>query len=105
MLPLAELIGRRARPHIDITTYYTVKITCSIESMKRTRETLLHLAATTALVFRSMTSIPAADGTVEITSEASLMGRDNGSIERLQKALKSDTEILHFDWKIVEQSR
>lgn len=105
LLPMAELIGRFARPRLDITTYYTVKIVCSLESMLHVREALMRVAATTALVFRSMTSMPGSDGTVEITADASLMGHDNGSIERIRNALKTDSEILHFDWKIVEQSR
>jgi putative Mg2+ transporter-C (MgtC) family protein len=105
LLPLAEFIGRHSRPHLDITTYYTVKIVCSFETMTRARKTLLDLAEKTALVFKSMTSVPADDGTVLITADASLIGHDNGSIDRIRDALKEDTDILSFDWKIVEQSR
>jgi hypothetical protein len=76
-----------------------------MESMTTVRDSLMYVARTTALVFKSMTSVPAADGTVQITADAYLMGHDNDSINRIREALKTHTEILSFDWKMVEESR
>jgi putative Mg2+ transporter-C (MgtC) family protein len=104
-LPLAGLISRIPRAAGEnLETTYTLHVTCSEAARSMVREHIRHEIKTTSLTMMSLSSSSPAKGTLEITTEMSKPGRDDGTATRLQASIAALDGVTSASFEAAERS-
>jgi putative Mg2+ transporter-C (MgtC) family protein len=104
-LPLGIVISRI--PHASpehLATTYTLHVVCNETARSAVRERMLHEIESTLLKLTSMTSSPPTNGTVKIVAEMTKPGRDDGSADRLQRAISGLDGVSSVSWEAAERA-
>jgi putative Mg2+ transporter-C (MgtC) family protein len=104
-LPLANAISRIPRAAGEqVATTYTLRVRCSEQARPAVREQILRKIHRTSLALTAMSSSAPSNGMIEIVTEMTKPGDDDGAADRVLQALEAVDGISSATWEAAERS-
>jgi putative Mg2+ transporter-C (MgtC) family protein len=103
-VPLAAMISRIPRASTRHETTYTLNVTCSEGLGSIVRERILRQIASTSLTLVVMSSSVPHEGAVDVVTEMTKPGRDDGSADKLQAAIFKLGDVTTVNYGLIERA-
>jgi putative Mg2+ transporter-C (MgtC) family protein len=104
-LPLANAISRIPRAAGEqVVTTYTLHVRCNEQARSAVREQILHKIRNTSLALTTMSSSAPSNGTIEMVTEMTKPGGDDGTADAVLHTLEAIDGVSSAAWQAVERS-